>query len=363
MGDSVYIGCLYFLKNNRQGKIYMQALKNKVFILGAGASKPAGAPLLKDFLHDGMFHLNMGSAFPDYLGNYKNFLQYLKDKYGFDIHYLTHISHESVQFFNKTNIEQVLSDIESDEGSDKNLQNVRKEALHFVFLTLENAVSYGSTNNCYPEFVKQKFELCNDVITIITFNYETLLEEELPRGQFSYGVVADKDEKFDSYEKSYKNNLLLLKLHGSSNWAVCSQCSKRYLYWSQRYDDIFKNKCDQCGAYLEAVLIPPTRSKSPHLKKLFQSCRLDKLWEMASERINLADEITIIGYSFSEYDYEATDLILNALRANLRKPRLYIADPDAELICSKIISNNSLKQSHFEKVRLFNGFKEYLSVL
>ena len=63
----------------------MRASKNKVFILGAGASKPAGAPLINEFFANGIFHLTHGTAFPDKLDNYKNFFVYLKNKYGFDI--------------------------------------------------------------------------------------------------------------------------------------------------------------------------------------------------------------------------------------------------------------------------------------
>jgi hypothetical protein len=343
----------------------MRDLKNKVFILGAGASKPAGAPLINDFFATGIFHLTHGTAFPDKLDNYKNFFAYLKNKYGFDINNPDPYKSDPFAFVENTkiNIEQILSNIE-EETSDgnKNMEDVRKEAVRFVFITLENAVKYGSNNNCYPDFVKKKVDIFNDESTIITFNYEIMLERALPRGCFSYGIDIDKDKiiNFSSYEKSYKNNLLLLKLHGSLNWAVCSLCKKMYLFWSQRYDDISKKKCEGCNANLEAVLIPPTRVKRNHLKNLRKVIGLEKLWKMAKEKIIFADEITIIGYSFGEYDYEATGLILNNVKDNIKKPVLYITDPNAEKIYSKI-ENSVLERNHFEKVYLFNGFKEYLT--
>ena len=223
--------------------------------------------------------------------------------------------------------------------------------------------SDGSKNNCYPDFVKKKIDISNNDHTVITFNYEIILERALPRGYFSYGIEIDKDKNitFPTYEKYYKNNLLLLKLHGSLNWAVCSQCSKIYLFWSQRYDDIFKKVCKSCNSNLEAVLIPPTRVKSNHLKGIWKGIGLEKLWRIAKEKITSADEITIIGYSFGEYDYEATGLILDAIKDNIKKPALYIADPNAEIIHSKIIAHSMLKRKHFEKVCLFSGFKEYLT--
>jgi NAD-dependent SIR2 family protein deacetylase len=241
------------------------------------------------------------------------------------------------------------------------MEDARKEAVRFVFITLENAVKYGSKNNCYAGFVKKKIDIINNDCTVITFNYEIMLERALPRGHFSYGIDIDKDKiiNFPSYKKC-KYNLLLLKLHGSLNWAVCSRCSKMYLFWSQRYDDIFKNMCKSCSLNLEAVLIPPTRVKSNHLKGIWKDIGLENLWRIAKEKITSADEITIIGYSFGEYDYEATGLILDAIKANIKNPILYIADPSAEKIYSKI-ANSVLEKNHFEKVCLFSGFKEYLT--
>jgi len=343
----------------------MRASKNKVFILGAGASKPAGAPLINEFFANGIFHLTHGTAFPDKLDNYKNFFVYLKNKYGFDINNPDPYKSEPFAFVDNTkkNIEQILSDIEEEiSGGSKNMEVARKEAVRFVFITLENAVKNGSNNNCYPDFVKKKIDIFNNESTIITFNYEIMLERALPRDYFSYGIDVDKENiiDFHSYQKFYKNNLLLLKLHGSLNWAVCSQCSKMYLFWSQRYDDILKKECKSCSSKLEAVLIPPARVKSHHLKNLWKRVGLEKLWKIAKEKITLAGEITIIGYSFGEYDYQATGLILDAIKANIKKPVLYIADPGAEKIYCKI-ANSVLERNHFERVCLFNGFKEYLT--
>lgn len=343
----------------------MRASKNKVFILGAGASKSAGAPLINEFFGNGVFHLKHGSASPDKLDNYKNFSAYLKDKYDFDINNqdpFTFVENTKIEN-TKINIEQILSDIE--EGiscGNKNLENARKEAVRFVFITLENAVKDGSKNNCYPDFVKKKIDVINNDCTIITFNYEIMLERALPLGYFSYGIDIDKDKNitFPNYEKYFKNNLLLLKLHGSLNWAVCSRCSELYLFWSKRYDDISKEKCKSCSSNLETVLIPPTRVKSNHLKNLWKGVGLEKLWKIAKEKITSADEITIIGYSFGEYDYEATGLILGAIKANIKKPVLYIVDPKNEKGYSKI-ANSVLENNHFEKVCLFNGFREYLT--
>ena len=63
--------------------------------------------------------------------------------------------------------------------------------------------SDGSKNNCYPDFVKKKIDISNNDHTVITFNYEIILERALPRGYFSYGIEIDKDKNitFPTYEK------------------------------------------------------------------------------------------------------------------------------------------------------------------
>ncbi|MEW6088489.1 MAG: hypothetical protein AB1498_09315 [bacterium] len=66
---------------------------NKVFIFGAGASKPAGTPLLKEFIGIGLSRFGLYSSNKndndltgDNISNYPNFLIFLKDKYNFDFH-------------------------------------------------------------------------------------------------------------------------------------------------------------------------------------------------------------------------------------------------------------------------------------
>lgn len=337
---------------------------NKVFILGAGASKPAGAPLINEFFSEGIVHLKHGTAFPDKLDNYKNFFAYLKTKYGFDINDRDPYKSDPFVFVKDTkfNIEQILSDIEEAiSNGNKNLEDTRKEVVRFVFITLENAVKYGSNNNCYPDFVKKKIDISNNDCTVITFNYEIILERALPLGFFSYGIDIDKDKNitFPTYEKYYKNNLLILKLHGSLNWAVCFNCNKIHLFWSQRYDDIFKKRCKSCNSNLEAVLIPPTRVKSNHLKGVWKGIGLEKLWRIAKEKITSAGEITIIGYSFGEYDNEATGLILDAIKANIKKPILCIADPNVKEIFNKKIKV-FVERRNYKDFIPFEGFREYI---
>jgi NAD-dependent SIR2 family protein deacetylase len=340
---------------------------NKVFILGAGASKPAGAPLLKEIFIDGVFHLRMSSVSGDSLSRYPHFFGYLKERFDYDVHIQDPIGFVA---YNDIDIEKILSAIDNEifENGIEELKKVREEAVRFICLTLEQSIKYGPhKDNCYPDFVSQKINILKDDCTIITFNYEILLETALLYASlgncFSYGIEVEKDNirNFSGYEREYKENLLLLKLHGSSNWAICSLCNKLHLFWSQRYDDIFKENCCSCGDSLEAVLVPPTRFKEgKYLKKLWEIANLEKLWQIAREKIATADEIAIIGYSFNEYDKDAVSLIKDSIEANSKNPKLYIVDVNPDGIYQRIFSKDFLGTHYFGEIVLFEGVREYL---
>lgn len=335
-------------------------MKTKVYILGAGASKPAGAPVLKEFIGTGFFHLNQCSAFPDKSDNYTKFLTYLKERYDFDLNDPDPYKSDSFIFGYRYNIEMIISSLDEEiRNGNKDLREIRHQAIRFVYSTLENAVRDGSTNDCYPDFVNKKITNLNDEHVIITFNYETLFERALIerfRGCFSYLVDVDENKiiNFPGYKKSYKNNLLVLKLHGSLNWAVCSECNKIHLFWSQKYDHIFEKRCKDCNATLKPLLIPPTIYKD--LNNI-----LKKFWNIAKVKISSANEITIIGHSLSDYDKDALELIRDSMKSNKMLPNLFIADPNNKEIYEKITLELPIGRNHFNKITLFKDFREYLN--
>lgn len=334
-------------------------MKTKVYILGAGASKPAGAPVLKEFIGTGIFHLRDGDASPDRIGNYEKFFDYLKNKYGFDLWSSDPYKSDPFLFGERNNIEQIISSIDEEiNAGDNHLIGVKHETVRFIYCTLENAVRDGSINNCYPDFVDKKIKDLNDEHIILTFNYETLLERSLSQkfwGCFSYLLDVDENKiiNFPSYKKS-DTNIVVLKLHGSLNWATCPSCSKMHIFWSQRYDNIFREKCrDDCNNNLEPILIAPTRYKN------ISEGNLKKLWDIASEKIKVADEITVIGCALNDYDKGALELIKDSIRANRKTPKLLIADPNAQEIKEKVISNLSVDS--FSSISLFEDFRRYLN--
>jgi len=340
--------------------------KIKVYLLGAGASTPA-APLLKQFLGQGLFHLRNGTASPDSSAKYDNFFEFLNQNYNVD----PASCNPSDLFIlgQNTDIEQILSLIdEKISGGNGNLAKTKAEAIRFVYLTLENSFKDHTGPNCYNRFIDEGIAKSDDEQIIITFNYETLLEKALVRNgtYFSYEINVDPDKIIDwpGYDKLYRqvNNLLILKLHGSLNWAICSKCPKIYLFSYSRYDDIFKEKCNDGKHHLEPVLIHPTRYKKSHnLQDIWQTADLEGLWEVAKDKIASADEITMIGLSLNPYDVEALNLMMDSMKLNKNRPDLFIVDKSAKERLHTILSETSVNKNHFNKIVLFDSFENYLN--
>lgn len=299
-----------------------------------------------------------GSAFPDSPTNYLRFIDYLNREYGFDPWSPDPFRRYPEIVFKGINIEVIISSIdEKISKGDTGLKEVRREAVRFVYCTLEEAVKLLSNGNCYPDFVRKKIADLADEHIILTFNYEMIFEDalirSLDRGCFSYEIDVDENKiiNFPGYPKPYRNSVKILKLHGSLNWGFCQSCSKMHLFWFNSYLRIFEEKCVDCEGNLEPILIAPTRDKKLPIY-------LEKVWDIAKKKITVADEIFIIGCALNDYDKDALALIIDSIEANKKIPKLLIADPNAKKIEKKITSR--IPRNHFKRINLFEDFREYL---
>lgn len=168
--------------------------------------------------------------------------------------------------------------------------------------------------------------------TIITFNYDTLIEETLARSKLNwrpgdgYGTTASGITKGWAKDVTLKNgssksDVQLLKLHGSLNWTLYKTKQIRlkprpYVVRAQRGHAVF----DSCA------MLPPGWQK-----------RIDvnpyrKLWRRARLRLEECTSLVIVGYSLPETDLLAKALFTEVCRLRAIRKRflkhLYIADPN-----------------------------------
>jgi hypothetical protein len=136
--------------------------------------------------------------------------------------------------------------------------------------------------------------------TVITFNYDTVLEEALEQIGVNPNYGLPNANLSMEPTKKISDSLLILKLHGSVNWLWSEDRSIRIRH---KYEDTLDAK-DQ------VVLIPPT------WHKVFQGA-LTQIWGKALDAIKAATRIIVVGFSMPKTDIHFKYLMAEGLRENI----------------------------------------------
>ncbi len=315
-----------------------------VFILGAGASRSAGAPLISDFL-DSASDLHrtrtLGEAEKrafELVEAGRNALQLAHSKARLDI----------------SNLEEVFDAFEMAAligrlGGLENEQVGRlPEAMRtLITVTLERLirlpVADGGMHPCrvYQSFAEMISELRHERgpwPAVITFNYDVCLDHALHcvRVPFTYRLAESDQQDWVS----------LLKLHGSLNWAHCPDCAtvqERSLSehlarlrlrpggattWrlAVATETVRSSKCGKCGKRGgQLMIVPPTWAKARY------QAPLQPVWAAAAAALRGAENIFVCGYSLSETDtfFRYLYAVGSIGEATLR--RFWVFNPDASL--------------------------------
>ena len=176
---------------------------------------------------------------------------------------------------------------------------------------------HSSVYDLYAASIGGQVSETADQNTVITFNYDLLLEEAAARMglPFSYGLreqsVVYEDEG-QSTPKPTGDGLVILKLHGSLNWA-------------RRPDGtlgVYKTYDAAVDACRFPHLIPPTWDKA-----ISDATRT--VWRHAIEALSEATRIVIIGLSFRETDAHLKYLLAAGLMNNSALRTVVIVNPSA----------------------------------
>jgi hypothetical protein len=291
-------------------------MANTVFVLGAGASKQAGAPIMAEFLdvaNDLLKNGQLGVAEPSYqlIFSALNALQAVHSKSQLDIQNI-----ESVfAAFEMANTIQALGSYGIDSPED--LVSAMKEV---IVVTIQNTMTLPIRGNAplppepYEQFAHLVVRLRETAsprrtVALITFNYDLGLDYALywKRYPLWYGLTADR----------HPQAFPVMKLHGSFNWAYCPECPQIIpwhldQYFSGRQWNVWP---DHKSAHLTIgthitdfqghehtlhrlpFVVPPTWSKSAYYPLL------SPVWSSAAKELKEAENIIVIGYSLPESDY------------------------------------------------------------
>lgn len=309
----------------------------EVYVFGAGASVPYGAPTMSRFLPKAFEPWNLippeGIHFD---GELRIVAEAIDREYGIDLANNAqrggdYFSPEAAVVLEKVNIERLLA--MADENDDAELRTALERV---IFNTLELSIRDGPRSKEY-ELLLSQLLASGKKACLISFNYDLLLDRALVdaahTGKFSWTYCVPFNagiENFPSYHNPLDPRIHLLKLHGSLNWCQCVGCGSLRLYYFKRYDDIFRitwPDCHSCQASnrFRPVLVAPTPSK--HFPNALKAA-----WDTAANCLTRAEKLIIIGYSFPAFDQKVRDLFLKDfivpnLRSN-RRPKLAIANRD-----------------------------------
>lgn len=293
-------------------------MSDVVFILGAGASKKCGAPLMSDFL-DVARHLLSTQKVNNKKDHFERVfkaigaLQAVHSKSQLD---LTNI--ESI--FTALEISNVLGKLP--EFKPEEITEVIASLKEVIVTTLEATIDFPTRKTYigvpapYEQFAELIQHLKSEAFpqqtaSIITFNYDIAVDMALFKAGLGpdYGIPPDSNSH---------HPVPLFKLHGSLNWASLSDTGTVYplqlnqyfqKYSIQGWDE--RGTCKiNIGSHLkeyfsthtdlevddEPVIVPPTWNKADYHHAL------SKIWGKAAQHLGEAKSIFIIGYSLPETD-------------------------------------------------------------
>ncbi len=310
------------------------SLRKNVYILGAGASAEAGAPLMWDFLSTA----KELALEPNRRLSPEDKQRFLNV---FDYRFAMERSKAAVDV-DLDNIEDLfgLVDLECRIGKEA-AANVRHDLVFMVTKTLElrtgmteGALRIRPVND--PRHLKGTFALYASFValvagmtgrvdqgrlfwqprrdrtesdTVITFNYDMVMESAMAH----VGVAPDykiPQMPVHSPAGQQLRNMELLKLHGSVNWLACPLCKDGTvrLEWN-RHDSPCPKRGGQAGHKMEPVIVPPTWDKA-------LGTGLNSVWQAAREALASAARWVIIGYSMPATDRFFHYLMASAIEAN-----------------------------------------------
>jgi hypothetical protein len=182
--------------------------------------------------------------------------------------------------------------------------------------------------------------------TIITFNYDLLIEESLQAlgVPFGYGCEVSRDKSAETMVATYgEANVQVLKLHGSINWTAFSnylsssdeeERRARPLELGQADDEDWERPTSKgypgprvFGSYSELrakgfhpLLVPPTWRKDI-------SVDLSATWQAAVTALRTATRIIMLGYSVPPTDQHFKFLLAAGLQDNISLRKVFFVNP------------------------------------
>lgn len=325
-----------------------------VFVFGAGASKPDGAPLQNELIPMLFESKAMTDVRASRLG--QMITSFIQD------HFLS-----TPTLNNYPSLESVFGFIDYFLNSKEDLSNdypltrladIRESLIKVIFAIIARSRERDSASS-YGVFWDQVVRH-NTNISIVSLNYDAMLEDsfgglyhkvgyidyyihlmnyDMPRRMRPFFWWTNPRDRFDPFVRDDAAAIKILKLHGSLYWRYCHCCRQVLLTpWDTSLDldtgqffqypqdshlfpgepEALPQECPLDKAELQTLIIPPS-----HFKDLTHPV-ISQIYTEAIREIRLCQRVVFVGYSFPE-----ADVHLKALfhRASLETKDVVVVDP------------------------------------
>jgi NAD-dependent SIR2 family protein deacetylase len=210
--------------------------------------------------------------------------------------------------------------------------NFLQDTLQTLFGLLASTMISAEPNPTHEEIVK--FVKVHHESSIITTNYDGCMDEAILRAGMRLKTYIDEENSSIGIEDAEKTPVDLIKMHGSINWTYCDSCQAvkefdllflKETYKEDRLSYPVMGLCKNCGGLSRPLLVPPLSFKILMFPKLID------LWNSAKEKIEEADFLIVIGYSFAEADTYITKIIARSMSMN-ENQKMIVVNTDPELV-------------------------------
>jgi len=294
-----------------------------VFILGAGASKPAPSniPTINEMLNV------IVTKLPPVENPMTNKIKEWASRGNINIEDIMTAGYISSNLVSDISIHRLVGEIIYRTPSEENratrstytvpeLRDVEyvisfKELVDRVFSIASGIMIQADYNEVHDSIAK----LINNSIdfyeySIITTNYDVCIEKALQKNNLTPLYLGLEN----------KSGMPIIKIHGSLNWYYCEGCQDVIIYNIDELKKFTKMypttaSCLQCNTLTQLFMIPPIAYKYVIFPPIVE------IWQHAMNTLEEADIIIVIGYSFSLSDDYILKMIVNGLK---RKSSLFV---------------------------------------
>lgn len=309
-----------------------------VYILGAGFSKPAKAPIQSEIVEEilNLRTKNFGTKDKTIKGYLDDFEKFLENELYIDRSNFKSIALEDVF----TPIDRCIIDGVSFRSLDnKKLVELRERIYSLIIIAikekLQNSTSHKQYIDKFANFLVENMrprmkDKHHDPVAVISTNWDILLDNSIKRaieadnhnGVVDYCCYISSLHDDDTIKPGLwalgkgKYNVKLLKIHGSMNWLNCPKCQRLYVAFYDKIAEygIYKDKnCSHCNRNFKENKTISTALRSnlimPTFLKDLNNFQIKLIWQNSGVELSEASNIVFIGYSLPQADYELRQLL------------------------------------------------------